>query len=543
MRFLTRPTPTRAVVAVAMAFAAVMPLAAMADTPVIHWQACPASSEAGTWPALGDRLQCADIDMPLDHRRPNGATLPVEVVRVTAMDPAQREGSIFFNIGGPGGHPGSVVPKLAQLWSMADPNDSLQADKASLARRYDIVAVIPRGLAARARLECLATRRHTAAFLPTNRDDANWQRFVDDAWGDAKACRGAPGARYINTEQHVHDMDYVRRAIGDERIHFYGVSYGGLVGAWYAGTYPAHMGRMLLDSPVYFPGSFQTAIRLTLDAEKRIFERDVLEPVVAAPRNYGLSMDSKAIEPSLWAMPGFLRQVWRRQLATPFHLAAALHMNAWVREAGWHGWDWMERSVLRRTFSNDPDTDAGLFAAALELAGANAAAYSPAMRGAPVGNALLHGVMLGPASDSVWLATLCNDDAWWGSVPAIRARADQYAVTYWGDNGMIIKPYLTCTRWGGSTADKPDMDIVKLAAPFLMLQADDDTRTPVEGSEAILARFPNAHLIVAKHSDFHGLYNGSYTPCIEGAASHFLLTGEVPAAPTRRTACDFVPAR
>ncbi|HEY4091795.1 MAG TPA: alpha/beta fold hydrolase [Luteibacter sp.] len=521
--------------------------AAISSTPPDHerpaqldWAECPESAGIGDWPELGARLRCAQADMPLDHRQPDGRTVMVDIVRVLAADPARREGSIFFNIGGPGGYPGAALPSLAAGWLDPGPGGTPERDKQRLAERFDLVAVVPRGLGAAWRYDCLTPLQPTARFLPTHRDDANWQRTLDDARREAAACRDTLGARSINTEQHVRDMDHVRRAIGDERIHFYGISHGALVGAWYAATFPAHMGRMLLDSPFYFRHNYQTATVLSLEAERRLFERDILAPVIAAPAAYGLALEGDDIQPTLWRMPGELREAWHDRLVSPMHLATALAMQAWVAHDGWKGWVALSAMAERRPFARDPVLSASLRTAARQLL---MPASAPGPMLPPYRFSAHHrakrpaGVLIGAPSDSVWIATLCNDGPWWGTEAAIRARADHFALNFWEADGTDIAPYLVCSRWGGHAVDKPDMDVIATGPAFLMLQSEDDVPTPARGSEALLAYYPNAHLVMARGSDLHGLFNASGTPCIERAAARFLLTGELPNAPGRRTEC------
>jgi pimeloyl-ACP methyl ester carboxylesterase len=523
-------------------------LAVALSSPALHdtqraqvaWAACPENAGTGDWPELGDRLRCAQVAMPLDHRQPDGRTVKVDIVRVLAADPARREGSIFFNVGGPGGHPAAVLPSLASVWMDPGPGGTPEREKQRLAERFDLVAVVPRGLGAGWRYDCLTPLQPTARFLPTDRGDANWQRTLGDAQREAEACRGVPGARSINTEQHVRDMDYVRRAIGDERIHFYGISHGALVGAWYAATFPAHMGRMLLDSPFYFRDSYQTATVLSLEAERRLFERDVLAPAIASPATYGLTMESDDIKPMLWRMPGVLREAWHDRLTSPTYLAAALTMQGWVAQDGWDGWEALSAKAERRPFASAATLDASLRTAARQLllpASAPGPLLPPYRFSARYRATRPAGVLIGAPSDSVWMATLCNDGPWWGTDAAIRARADHFALSFWEADGTDIAPYLVCTRWGGHAVDKPDLDVIANGPAFLMLQAEDDVPTPARGSEALLAHYPNAHLVMARGSDLHGLFNASGVPCIERAAARFLLTGEVPDAPTRRTDC------
>jgi pimeloyl-ACP methyl ester carboxylesterase len=37
------------------------------------------------------------------------------------------------------------------------------------------------------------------------------------------------------------DLDLMREAVGDEKLHYYGVSYGTLLGSMYANMYPENV--------------------------------------------------------------------------------------------------------------------------------------------------------------------------------------------------------------------------------------------------------------------------------------------------------------
>src|SRR5262245_6795281 len=61
----------------------------------IQWKSCHQST--------GFPFECARVKVPLDYSDPQGRTISLSVVRLPAMDPAHRIGSVFLNPGGPGG--------------------------------------------------------------------------------------------------------------------------------------------------------------------------------------------------------------------------------------------------------------------------------------------------------------------------------------------------------------------------------------------------------------------------------------------------------
>ena len=54
----------------------------------------------------------------------------------------------------------------------------------------------------------------------------------------------------MGTESVARDLDILRAAVGDERLNYYGVSYGTLIGATYADLFDTRVGLMVLDSAV-----------------------------------------------------------------------------------------------------------------------------------------------------------------------------------------------------------------------------------------------------------------------------------------------------
>lgn len=243
-------------------------VATPAPSPAIMWGACPSNVVGGVWPDLGNRLRCTRLSMPLDHGSADGRSIDVGVVRISATRPGEREGTIFVNNGGPGAQPATFIASMMSTYGHIDYSDPLHGPKRLLSDRFDIVAVIPRGLPGGWSFDCVSEVMGTHLPLDTHRDDANWAKAVSDARRLAASCSKAAESAYVSTWQHVHDIEAVRIALGERRIHFYGISYGGKVGTWYASLFPRRLDRLLLDSSMYVPGRFIDAIYLSNDAQK-----------------------------------------------------------------------------------------------------------------------------------------------------------------------------------------------------------------------------------------------------------------------------------
>lgn len=497
--------------------------------PSIAWGPCQESWVGRASGVLGERLRCGSLTVPFDHVAPDGREMNIGVIRIRAAKPKQREGAIFFNVGGPGSHPGKLLRSMGEAWSRVALTDPEEGDKRRLAERFDLIAVIPRGLVGSGDFHCeviAAPAPH--AFLPTHLGDENWRLLVNEAQTTVDACTAVPQARYINTEQHTHDMDMVRRVLGDERIHFSGISYGGMVGAWYASLYPSHTGRLLLDSSIDLMHGYRAAGHLALDARHRAFNDDVLAPLLRDPARYGLGESADSVTSALDDFPSKAREAWSRRLDTPLRLAAALHIGAWVDAEPDLALESMTRRIEHADFSSDRALNRRIRLEALQLA--------PALYHSPISNEIS---IAGDAEgDFVRVAMGCNDIPWLRSDTEIRESARRYAARYFDFNGDETMEEVTCSRWGGPVARRPNLEVLGRAPPFLLIQSEKDTVTPLAGANHILESFTNAHMLVVRRSRLHGVFNFTTSACIERTAARYLLSGAVPAAASRAFTCD-----
>jgi pimeloyl-ACP methyl ester carboxylesterase len=512
---------------------------ALARVPFITWASCPAELTGDTWPELGERLHCGKARMPFDHLKPDGRTIEVGIVRIAAEDSSQREGAIFVNVGGPGGQPATFVASMAAAFGAVDAADPVHGDMRRLAQRFDLIAVIPRGLKGGWTYECEAVTP-TRDFLPAHRDDDNWSRAIADARAQARACSVHAEAAYLSTEQHARDMDAVRASLGDDTLNFYGISYGGRVGATYAALYPERMGRMLLDSSIMFHGSYRSAMYLTDDAQQQAFEARVLAPVRHEPWRYGQVSDEAMLRGAVRSFSDVLRPAWHDALVSPSHLAAALTMDRWVKATGWRDWRTLNGLAASGRFSSDAPTDKAIRHAAVELVDRGAGLSARQVQGRH-GSAHRHDALVDKHGEWLNLAVMCNDEAWEPMEQKIRARADRDAFTYTESDGSQIFDQLTCSFWPSRVARSPDFSALEGRAPFLLIQSEHDASTPLAGARAMLARFPASRLVVARGSAQHGLLGQSATPCVESAALGYLLEGRLPAGEDRESSCAFVP--
>ncbi|KLD76421.1 hypothetical protein Y886_21455 [Xanthomonas hyacinthi DSM 19077] len=417
---------------------------------------------------------------------------------------------------------------MGEAWSDMGSVNPDEVDKRRLSQRYDLVAVIPRGLPGSGDLHCAPARPAPPhAFLPTHLGDNNWQVILNGTQATVDACTSIPEARYVNTEQHAHDMDMVRRALGDERLHFYGISYGGLVGAWYASLYPSHTGRLLLDSSMDLMHGYRSAAYLSMVAQQHRFDEDVVAPVLRHPARYGLGDSSNAVASEIDDLSPRAREAWAGRLDSPVGLAAALHLAEWLIADSLLTKEAMMRRIDHTVFSHDTALDQRMRLEASQLA---PLLYPQTETSAP------H--VTEREGEFVRVAVGCNDFPWTRSEAEIRESARRYAGRYFNFVGDQTLEELACTRWGGPRARRPDLSRLGLATPFLLIQSEKDTSTPLVGAQHILHAFANARMLLVRNSSLHGVFNFTNSSCIERTAAHYLLTGELPVLPSRAFSCD-----
>lgn len=183
-----------------------------------------------------DDLLCASVKVPLDWDKPDGQAITLKMAKRPAA--SKRKGTLFINPGGPGGSGQEYVA-------------SFNADGLS---DYDILGWDPRGSGESTPVKC-GTDAQTDALndLDASPDtEQEWQELINGMKGFAKQCRDASGPLldHISTIDNVRDLDFLRHLVGDQKLHYMGVSYGTYIGATYAELYPSRAGHLVLDSAV-----------------------------------------------------------------------------------------------------------------------------------------------------------------------------------------------------------------------------------------------------------------------------------------------------
>ena len=189
----------------------------------------------------GPDFECATFAVPLDHDKPSGKKVHLQLVRLPATDQANKQGSIFFNPGGPGG---SGVEFLLAVGPFLY-SDEVRAT-------FDLVGFDPRGIASSDPLLCFDSFDDALGVLwpfafPMTKDEERVAKQLDKQLGQACKKNGGAIADHMATADVARDLDLLRRAVGDRELNYVGYSYGSFLGVTYANLFPHRVGALVVD--------------------------------------------------------------------------------------------------------------------------------------------------------------------------------------------------------------------------------------------------------------------------------------------------------
>ena len=194
-----------------------------------------------TWVDCGDGAECTTVRAPLDWDNPRAVNdISLAVARHTATGTAL--GSLFVNPGGPGASGYDFIH-----------DDVDYAVSATLQSNFDVIGWDPRGVGRSAPVSCYNDARLDGFIygIPDAApNSAEYNAEVTQAAIDfGKAClaKTGPVLEFVDTASTVRDLDLMRALVGDEKLNYFGYSYGSDIGAEYIDAYPAKVGRIVLD--------------------------------------------------------------------------------------------------------------------------------------------------------------------------------------------------------------------------------------------------------------------------------------------------------
>ncbi|MEU3731898.1 alpha/beta fold hydrolase [Streptomyces sp. NPDC033538] len=472
----------------------------------LGWKDCPAPSEAeggGAAPSPlpdGDEWQCATMKAPLDWDDPEGDTIDLALIRAEASGEADRRiGSLLFNFGGPGGSGVTTLPAFGQ-------------DYAKLRTRYDLVSFDPRGVGRSAPVECLDDKRLDTYFQQdaTPDDAAERTELLDNTEEFNAACEknSKKILPHVRTTDAARDMDLMRQVLGDDKLRYFGVSYGTELGGVYAHLFPEKVGRAVFDAvvdPTQTPeeGSLAQAkgFQLALDN----FAEDCVSKVEDCPVGDSAQNVKDRIARLLkdldrTPIPGvFPREL--TQTAATGGIAQSLYSKDF--------WEYLTEG-LEQAYDGDGRV---LMVLSDALNGRNENGQYSNITAANV-------------------AINCADDKPRYDPAYVQRRLPEFrdASALFGD--YLAWSMLSCADWPvPGAADHPDVRAPG-APPILVIGNTGDPATPYEGAGRMAAALgKGVGVELTYKGQGHGAYD-SKNECVRDAVHGYLLDGKVPAAGT-----------
>lgn len=193
------------------------------------------------------------LTVPLDPEKATSDKVRVRVtVQLAKVQPAA-DGIILGHCGGPGSKKECGIGLKGMQFGIPDTFDHFGIDQRGVGE-----SLPPNWPAAFPQTDALKAITKVAC-LPTIRDAAALEMALTTSYYSQLTARSNPafhtasGANYIDfvgTSVLAHDLDHLRKAMGQEKLSIYGISYGTEVGAVYSTLFPDKVARVVLSGAV-----------------------------------------------------------------------------------------------------------------------------------------------------------------------------------------------------------------------------------------------------------------------------------------------------
>ncbi|MBB4914834.1 alpha/beta fold hydrolase [Streptosporangium saharense] len=448
------------------------------------------SGQTLRWAECGDGMQCADLTVPIDWKRPDGQKTRVNLARMPARDPSRSLGPLVVNTGGGG----ATIQDVR----------SMPAVVSELTTWFDVILVNARSAVSRsdnAIVEC-ARRPPDLTGLILRPGEKSWRAHARANAAYDASCRTAMGTAYagLTSWQVAHDLEAVRSALGERRLRYLGNSYGTVHGQAYLELFPDRVGRMVLDGVA--DHTWTSLERWLLDnalTEERQFSRfrDWCAAGCALGGDDAIEVfDDLLARARRTPLPAGNRTVNEREFLVA--VREGLTPPAWPRLA----------SALREAADGDATALARLLPPAAE---------GP---GYPHRALMCHDFM--PQVPD-YLDFLAVESRLRAAAPRIGWIQGRYQVA-------------RCLGVRADPSYPPHPPRVRNVPPVLVSIGDTDDNTPNLAAEHMAAQLPGARVV--RHGDGHAAYlmqgaSGLDTTCLRRYVHDYLTTGTLPPSEAR----------
>ncbi|PBK84153.1 hypothetical protein ARMGADRAFT_1088619 [Armillaria gallica] len=218
-----------------------------------------------SWVSCYSDYQCTHFQVPIDYSNEGGDKAALAVIKLSAQSETEYKGTVLMNPGGPGSSGVSTLTSIGQQLSSI------------IGNQYDIISFDPRGS-----LTYLFLYHPLRLTLRTLQESVI-QHLEQSSSSPKKSAINElpvlimllqlsirPPTRFLiyghlrNTDNVARDMLQISEAAGQEKLQYWGFSYGTALGATFATMFPDKVERIVLDGVLdmdgYYSGDWRTEI-------------------------------------------------------------------------------------------------------------------------------------------------------------------------------------------------------------------------------------------------------------------------------------------
>ncbi|MEY5152530.1 MAG: alpha/beta hydrolase [Actinobacteria bacterium] len=420
------------------------------------------------WKKCGD-IECASISVPFNYASPELGSFTLPLTRLRALDDDLRQGVLLVNPGGPGA-PGSSLAQNAAYYFSKD-----------LMTHFDIVGWDPRGTGASTpTFDCGDSYND---FFANERTVASTQKFVDTC-----KAKNSEIISHMSTVASARDIDAIRIALGEEKISYFGFSYGSTLGATWATLFPNTVQGAVFDAAAA-PNTTSAERRLTQAAG---FEKQLTVFLAQCSQNSSCAFHNN----------GKAEQAFDDLLATEATVNATVVLTATASslydDSAWEDLAQALKSAqdgngqpLRDLYNSYYYQDAG---------------YEDSRN-------------VSEAS----IATICDDEAQRMSTAEVDAQLVSFTRVAPRFGNFFGRDY-TCSLWPTKKSAQEQLKISSTAA-IVVVGSTNDPVTPLSSSQSMSAALQNSRFI-SVNSSRHTSYLKN--DCATQLVDAFLIRGTLP---------------
>jgi pimeloyl-ACP methyl ester carboxylesterase len=193
------------------------------------------------WRKCYNDFSCATLRVPIDYSNLQLGQFRLSLLRASATQPKKHLGTLVVNPGGPGASGVDFAYAAEAILSSA------------IRAHFDILGFDPRGVSRSAPIRCLNAAETDAMYAADSKPDNPQELAQLGAEAKSIAAKCAAHTRFLahySTTDSARDMDILRSALREEKLNFFGKSYGTYLGALYTQLFPTRVGKFVLDGAI-----------------------------------------------------------------------------------------------------------------------------------------------------------------------------------------------------------------------------------------------------------------------------------------------------